>query len=52
VIIDVDGVLTDGGMQYDATGKCLERFHVRDGLGIRILEENGVRVAVVCGRFS
>ncbi|WP_442875245.1 KdsC family phosphatase [Cupriavidus sp. P-10] len=52
VITDVDGVLTDGGIYYDATGECLKRFHVRDGLGIHLLEENGVRVAVVSGRDS
>lgn len=52
VITDVDGVLTDGGIYYDATGECLKRFHVRDGLGMRLLEENGVRVAVLSGRDS
>lgn len=52
VITDVDGVLTDGGIYYDATGECLKRFHVRDGLGIRMLEESGIRVAVLSGRDS
>ena len=52
VITDVDGVLTDGGIYYDATGECLKRFHVRDGLGIRLLEECGIRVAVLSGRDS
>jgi len=52
VITDVDGVLTDGGIYYDATGECLKRFHVRDGLGIRMLEECGIRVAVLSGRDS
>jgi 3-deoxy-D-manno-octulosonate 8-phosphate phosphatase (KDO 8-P phosphatase) len=52
VITDVDGVLTDGGIYYDASGECLKRFHVRDGLGMRMLEECGVRVAVVSGRDS
>ncbi len=52
VITDVDGVLTDGGIYYNETGECLKRFHVRDGLGIRLLEENGVRVAVLSGRDS
>jgi 3-deoxy-D-manno-octulosonate 8-phosphate phosphatase (KDO 8-P phosphatase) len=52
VITDVDGVLTDGGIFYDESGECLKRFHVRDGLGIRLLEENGVRVAVLSGRDS
>lgn len=52
VITDVDGVLTDGGLYYDASGECLKRFHVRDGLGMRMLEECGVRVAVLSGRNS
>ncbi len=52
VITDVDGVLTDGGLYYDASGECIKRFHVRDGLGMRMLEENGVRVAVLSGRDS
>lgn len=52
VITDVDGVLTDGGIYYDSAGECLKRFHVRDGLGIRLLEESGIRVAVLSGRDS
>ena len=52
VITDVDGVLTDGGLYYDATGECMKRFHVRDGLGMCLLEENGIRVAVLSGRDS
>jgi 3-deoxy-manno-octulosonate cytidylyltransferase (CMP-KDO synthetase) len=52
VITDVDGVLTDGGIYYDATGESIKRFHVRDGLGIKMLEETGVRVAVLSGLDS
>jgi 3-deoxy-manno-octulosonate cytidylyltransferase (CMP-KDO synthetase) len=52
LITDVDGVLTDGGIYYDASGECLKRFHVRDGLGMRLLEESGIRVAVLSGRDS
>lgn len=52
VITDVDGVLTDGGIYYDESGECLKRFHVRDGLGMRLLEESGIRVAVLSGRDS
>ncbi|WP_423461066.1 KdsC family phosphatase [Ottowia sp. VDI28] len=52
VITDVDGVLTDGGLLYNAEGECLKRFHVRDGLGMKLLEESGVRVAVLSGRDS
>jgi 3-deoxy-manno-octulosonate cytidylyltransferase (CMP-KDO synthetase) len=52
VITDVDGVLTDGGLYYDANGEALKRFHVRDGMGIRMLEESGLKVAVLSGRDS
>ncbi|WP_256658522.1 HAD family hydrolase [Pseudomonas sp. WPR_5_2] len=52
VTTDVDGVLTDGGIYYDASDECLKRFHVRDGMGMRLLEENGVQVAVLSGRDS
>ncbi|WP_245162989.1 3-deoxy-manno-octulosonate cytidylyltransferase [Cobetia amphilecti] len=52
LITDVDGVLTDGGIYYDASGESLKQFHVRDGLGIRLLEESGIQVAVLSGRDS
>ncbi len=52
VISDVDGVLTDGLLHYDANGEALKSFHVRDGLGIRMLMENGIQVAVLSGRDS
>ncbi|MEM5537896.1 3-deoxy-manno-octulosonate cytidylyltransferase [Neptuniibacter pectenicola] len=52
VITDVDGVLTDGSIFYDASGESLKKFHVRDGLGIRLLEESGIKVAVLSGRDS
>ncbi len=49
VITDVDGVLTDGSLYYDANGEALKRFHVRDGLGIRMLLAAGIQVAVLSG---
>jgi len=52
VITDVDGVLTDGGIWYDPNGESLKRFHVRDGMGIKMLQACGVEVAVVSGRDS
>ncbi|STO53868.1 3-deoxy-D-manno-octulosonate 8-phosphate phosphatase [Canicola haemoglobinophilus] len=52
VITDVDGVLTDGLLHYDANGEAIKSFHVRDGLGIRMLIENGIQVAVLSGRDS
>ena len=50
VITDVDGVLTDGGLYYGPDGECLKRFHARDGLGVRLLQQAGIQVAVLSGR--
>ncbi len=52
LILDVDGVLTDGSILYDERGNQLKRFHVRDGMGIRLAMEAGVRVAVLSSRDS
>jgi 3-deoxy-D-manno-octulosonate 8-phosphate phosphatase (KDO 8-P phosphatase) len=52
LILDVDGVLTDGGLWFGARGEVLKRFHVRDGHGIKLLAAAGVKVAVISGRRS
>ena len=52
IITDVDGVLTDGGLYWDEDGECMKRFHVRDGLGIRLLQGCGIQVAVLSARDS
>ena len=52
LILDVDGVLTDGRLHYGARGEVLKSFHVRDGHGIRALHEAGVEIAVISGRRS
>ncbi|MEW6569893.1 MAG: HAD-IIIA family hydrolase [Nitrospirota bacterium] len=52
LILDVDGVLTDGGIILDSKDNELKIFHVRDGHGIRMLLKAGVRVALVTGRHS
>lgn len=52
LLLDVDGVLTDGGLYFDATGEALKRFHTLDGHGIKLLQRAGVRVAVISGRDS
>jgi len=51
LILDVDGVLTDGGM-YVAPGLEVKRFNVRDATGIKYLRRSGVEVAFVTGRAS
>lgn len=49
VVLDVDGVLTDGGLWYGPSGELIKRFDVRDGLGIRLLQHAGVEVAFLSG---
>ena len=49
LVLDVDGVLTDGGLWFDAEGRLLKRFDVRDGLGIRLLLQNGMQLAFLSG---
>jgi len=44
---DVDGVLTDGGLYYDKDGYALARFHVLDGMGLKRLQQTGVRTCFV-----
>jgi 3-deoxy-D-manno-octulosonate 8-phosphate phosphatase (KDO 8-P phosphatase) len=51
-IFDVDGVLTDGRLYYGAAGEEMKVFNVRDGHGIRMLGESGVRVALLTSRSS
>ncbi len=52
VALDVDGVLTDGGLLYTGDGETLKRFDVRDGLGIKLLAHAGIQVAVITARQS
>jgi 3-deoxy-D-manno-octulosonate 8-phosphate phosphatase (KDO 8-P phosphatase) len=52
LILDVDGVLTDGRLYYSAGGDETKAFHIQDGLGIKLLQRSGVRVAVITGRRS
>ena len=52
LILDVDGVLTDGSLYFDAKGEALKVFHVRDGHGIKMLQKAGIEVAFLSGRRS
>ncbi len=49
LVLDVDGVLTDGGLWTTEAGEVIKRFDVRDGLGIRLLQQAGVEVAWLSG---
>ena len=52
VLFDVDGVLTDGSVIYSDNGAETKVFHVKDGLGIRLLMKAGIEVGIVTGRAS
>lgn len=52
LILDVDGVMTDGSIILDNKGNELKSFHVRDGHGIKMLQGSGVEVAIITGRHS
>jgi 3-deoxy-D-manno-octulosonate 8-phosphate phosphatase (KDO 8-P phosphatase) len=49
---DVDGVLTDGGLYLSDQGEALKRFHILDGLGLKLLQRAGITPAVITGRDS
>lgn len=50
LVLDVDGVLTDGRLIYGADGSEAKAFNVRDGLGIKLAMHAGIEVAVISGR--
>lgn len=52
LVLDVDGVLTDGRIIMDHEGREIKAFDVRDGHGIKLLREAGIEVAVLTGRNS
>jgi 3-deoxy-D-manno-octulosonate 8-phosphate phosphatase (KDO 8-P phosphatase) len=52
LLLDVDGVMTDGSIILDNRGNELKRFHVRDGHGIKMLQKVGITVGIITGRKS
>jgi 3-deoxy-D-manno-octulosonate 8-phosphate phosphatase (KDO 8-P phosphatase) len=52
LVLDVDGVLTDGGLVYGPSGEESKRFHVHDGLALVAAREAGLQVAVLSSRAS
>ena len=52
LLLDVDGVLTDGGLFYSAQGETLKRFNTLDGHGLKMLQSAGITLAVITGRDS
>ncbi|WPM31798.1 HAD-IIIA family hydrolase [Hydrogenobacter sp. T-2] len=52
LLLDVDGVLTDGRLYYTSRGEEIKVFNVRDGLGIKLAQRAGIRIGVISGRNS
>jgi 3-deoxy-D-manno-octulosonate 8-phosphate phosphatase (KDO 8-P phosphatase) len=50
--LDVDGVLTDGKLYFDNHGNEMKAFSTRDGLGMRLLQNHGIELALITGRKS
>ena len=52
LLLDVDGVMTDGRIFLDSHGNEIKSFHTLDGQGIKLLQKAGIIVAIVSGRLS
>lgn len=52
LLLDVDGVLTDGRLYYGPNGEELKQFYVRDGYGLKLWHEAGFRSGIISGRES
>jgi 3-deoxy-D-manno-octulosonate 8-phosphate phosphatase (KDO 8-P phosphatase) len=52
LVLDVDGVLTDGRLYYGEDEVELKAFHIQDGHGLKMLRESGIEVAIITGRTS
>ena len=52
ILLDVDGVLTDGRLYYGNDGEELKAFDIQDGLGIKLLQKGGIDVGIITGRTS
>lgn len=52
LLLDVDGVMTDGGIIYDGNGVETKIFNVKDGHGIKMLQRYGIEVGIITGRTS
>lgn len=52
LLLDVDGVMTDGRIIYDDQGRELKAFDVKDGHGVKLLQRAGIQVGIITGRQS
>ena len=51
-VMDIDGILTDGGLYFDGHGEMIKRFNVQDGLGLLLLKQASVKLATISGKTS
>lgn len=52
MIFDVDGVMTDGGLYFSDSGEEMKAFNSLDGHGMKMLQNSGVKLAIITGRTS
>ncbi len=52
LLLDVDGVMTDGRITYDSDGAETKSFDVKDGYGLKLLQRAGIEVGIITGRQS
>lgn len=52
LVLDVDGVLTDGKLYFDHAGNEMKAFNTRDGMGMKALQRVGIEIAIITGRKS
>ena len=52
MIFDIDGVMTDGRLYYTDSGEEFKAFHALDGHGLKMLQQSGVKLAIITGRTS
>ncbi len=52
LLLDVDGILTDGSIPYTSTGEEIKTFHSRDGFGLNILQKIGIKIGLITARTS
>jgi len=51
-VFDIDGIMTDGRLYFTSLGDEIKAFNVKDGLGLKLLRDTGVEVAIITGRTS
>ena len=52
LVLDVDGVLTDGGIYINDSGEESKRFYAQDGHGLLLIKNLGIQIGIISGRFS